>query len=116
MKIRDVEVEFDFLDADDVEKFENEAKKVVEKCKNKNIEQMSHADALREECNIIEDFFRGIFNNETVEKMFKGKKNLADHIMAFEDIVNMKNEKQQDLQRVFDRYKPREDYKYKGKR
>ena len=30
MKIKNIEVNFDFLDADDMEKFENEAKKVIE--------------------------------------------------------------------------------------
>ena len=30
MKIRNIELEFDFLDADDMEKFETEAKKVIE--------------------------------------------------------------------------------------
>ena len=32
MKIKDIEVDFDFLDADDVERFEKEARKVVEEC------------------------------------------------------------------------------------
>ena len=32
MKIRGIEVDFDFLDADDVERFEKEAKKVQEEC------------------------------------------------------------------------------------
>lgn len=120
MKIRDVEVEFDFLDADDIERFENEARKVVERCKNKEIEQMSHSEAIREECNIIEDFFNGVFGDDIANKIFKGKKNLTEHIKAFEDIVNTKNEKQRDLQNVFDRYQPnreeRRNNKFRGKR
>ena len=36
MKIKNIEVNFDFLDADDVERFEKEARKVVEECQNKD--------------------------------------------------------------------------------
>ena len=35
MKIKDIEVDFNFLDADDMERFENEARKVKEECKEK---------------------------------------------------------------------------------
>lgn len=113
MKIKDIEVEFDFLDADDVEKFENEAKKVIEKCKNKEPKQMSYAEAIKEECNIIEDFFNNVFGQNISERIFKGKKNLNKHIKAFEDIVNRKNEQQRELQNTLDRYKPnREQRRY----
>ena len=44
MKIRNIDVDFDFLDADDVERFENEAKRVVEECKVKDKEEMSYAE------------------------------------------------------------------------
>ena len=113
MKIRDIEVDFDFLDADDVERFENEARRVEEECKLKDKQEMSYAQTIREECNIVEKFFDNVFGSGISEKMFKGKKNLSEHIKAFEDIVNMKNEKQKDLQSTLDRYQPnREQRRY----
>ena len=36
MKIRNIDVEFDFFDADDMERFEREAKIVKEKCAQRN--------------------------------------------------------------------------------
>ena len=102
MKIRDIEVDFNFLDADDVERFEKEAKKV------------------QEECNIINNFFDKIFGEGISLKMFNGKNNLEDHIKAFEDIINKKMEKQKDLQNTFDRYQPNREQrrykKYKGRK
>ncbi len=106
MKIRDVEVNFDFLDADDAERFENEAEKVVEKCNNVKTENMRYSEAVRKECDVIEEFFDNVFGTGISEKIFKGKKNLSDHINAFEDIVKLKLENQKQLENVYDRYKP----------
>ena len=120
MKIRNIEVDFDFLDADDVERFENESKRVVEECRNKAKSLMNCSEVIREECNIIENFFDNVFGKGISEKIFNGKKNLNDHIKAFEDIVKMKNEQQRDLQTTLDRYQPNREQrrynKYKGNR
>ena len=120
MKIRDIEVDFNFLDADDVERFEKEAKKVQEECAKRRNTKMSVAEAIREECNIINNFFDKIFGEGISLKMFNGKNNLEDHIKAFEDIINKKMEKQKDLQNTFDRYQPNREQrrykKYKGRK
>ena len=112
MKIRDIEVKFDFLDADDIERFEKEAKKVKEECELKNKQKMSYSEAIRQECIIIENFFNNVFEKNISEKMFKGNKNLMDHIKVFEDIVNQKNEKQKELQNTLNRYQQRRYNKY----
>lgn len=113
MKIKNIEVDFDFLDANDVERFENEARKVVEECQRQKTKEMSCADAIREECNIIENFFNNVFGQGISERMFEGKKNLKEHIKTFEDIVNQKNEQQKDLQSTLNRYTPnREQRRY----
>lgn len=120
MKIKKIEVDFDFLDADDVERFEREVKKVVEECKNKEKQEMSYAEVIRVECNIIENFFNNVFGEGFANKIFNGKKNLKEHIEAFEDIIKQKNEQQQDLQKTLDRYQPNREQRrynqYKGKR
>lgn len=120
MKIKDIEVEFNFLDADDVEKFENAAKEVMEKCKERQKEKMSYSDAIKEECQVIEEFFDKVFGDGLSQKLFNGKKNLEEHINAFEDIVKAKIEKQKDLQTVYDRYQPNREQRrynqYKGRK
>lgn len=120
MKIRNIEVDFDFLDADDVERFENEAKKVKEECEIKNKQEMSYSEIIREECNIIDRFFDNVFGKGVSEKIFNNKKNLNEHIKAFEDIMNEKIEQQKGLQNTFERYQPNREQRrynqYRGKR
>lgn len=106
MKISNIEVDFDFLDADDMEKFENEARKVKEECELKSKEEMTYSQVIREECNIIDRFFDNVFGQGVSEQLFKGKKNLNEHIKAFEDIVNQKNEQQKGLEDALNRYQP----------
>lgn len=106
MKLKNIEVKFDFLDADDIERFEKAAKKVTEKCKEKEEEKLSMSEAIKEECMIIENFFDEVFGEGTSQKLFEGRKNLTEHIEIFKEIIKAKQEKQADLQETFNRYKP----------
>ena len=78
MIIKDIEVNFSFTDADDIERFENEARKVEEKAKNYEKKEMSTSEAIREECNVIEEFFDNVFEKGISQRLFKGKKDIAD--------------------------------------
>lgn len=106
MKIKDIEIDFNFLDADDVERFEKAAKKVKDECvKHKNI-SMSYAETIRKECEVINNFFDETFGQGTSKKIFGEKCNLEDHIKAFEEIVMEKNRQQTGLKNTFERYQP----------
>lgn len=106
MKISNIEIDFDFLDADNVEKFEEEAKKVVEKTEIK--EEMSYAQALKYECEIVEDFIDNVFGKGISKQLFNGKKNLKEHIEIFQQLVDEKNKAQDDLQKLYDKYAPKQ--------
>lgn len=113
MKIRNVEVNFNFLDADDIEKFEKEAERVKYESERKGKEEMPLSQLVREECKTINIFFDNVFGQGTSEKLFGNKNNLEEHIKAFEDIVQEKIEQQRGLQNTFDRYQPnREQRRY----
>lgn len=113
MKLKNIEVKFDFLDADDIERFEKAAKKVTEKCKEKEEEKLSMSEAIKEECMIIENFFNEVFGEGISQKLFEGRKNLTEHMEIFKEIIKAKQEKQADLQETFNRYKPnREQRRY----
>ena len=81
---------------------------------------MSYSEVIREECNIIERFFDNVFGKGISEKIFNNKKNLNEHIKAFEDIVNEKIQQQKGLQNTIERYQPNREQRrynqYKGKR
>lgn len=121
MKIKNIEVDFNFLDADDIERFEKEAEKVRQECQIKNKEEMSLSQVIREECRIINNFFDNVFGEGLSEKLFENKNNLEDHIKAFEDIVKQKIEQQKGLESTFERYQPNREQRrynkyYKGNR
>ena len=120
MKVKDIEVNFSFTDADDIERFENEARKVEEKAKNYEKKEISVSEAIREECNIIEEFFDNVFEKGISQKLFKGKKDIAEHINLFQDIVNAKLEQTKGLQNIYDnldRYMPnRETRRYNNRK
>lgn len=120
MKIKDIEVNFSFTDADDIERFENEAKKVEEKAKNYEKKEMSTSEAIREECNVIEEFFDNVFEKGISERLFNGKKDIVEHINLFQDIVNAKLEQTKGLQNIYDnleRYMPnRETRRYNNRK
>lgn len=106
MKIKNIEIDFNFLDADNVEKFEQEAKKVVEKTNNEKIKEMSASEAIRQECDIVEEFINNVFGAGLSEKIFEGKKDLLEHIKVFQEIADEKNRKQAELQSLYNRYTP----------
>ena len=115
MKILNVEIDFDFLDADDIEKFENEAKRVVKECENNEIKTLTYAEQIRKECEIIDNFFNNVFGEGTSEKLFKGKANLMEHINAFQDIVNEKIRKQEEMNSTLKRYLPNREQRRNNK-
>ena len=120
MRIKDIEVNFSFTDADDIERFENEAKKVEEKAKDYEKKEMSASEAIREECNVIEVFFDNVFEKGISQRLFKGKKDIAEHINLFQDIINAKIEQTKGMQNIYDnleRYMPnRETRRYNNRK
>ena len=115
MKIKNIEIDFDFLDADDVANFENELKKVVQKSNENKSERLEYSEALRKECETVEEFFDNMFGEGTSKEIFKGKMNLKEHIEAFQEIVNEKNRKQAELQSLYNKYAPNRQQRRKRK-
>ena len=100
MKLEDIEVNFSFTDADDVERFENAAKKVYEEAEKNKKKEMNASEIIREECNIIEEFFNSVFGEGISNKLFNEKKDIVEHIKLFEDIVKAKVEATKDIQNI----------------
>ena len=126
MKLEDIEVNFSFTDADDVERFENAAKKVYEEAEKNKKKEMNASEIIREECNIIEEFFDSVFGEGISNKLFNEKKDIVEHIKLFEDIIKAKVEATKDIQNIYDniensdRYKPNRETRrynnYKGRK
>ena len=102
MKLKDIEVDFSFTNADCLERLENASKKVKEKAEAKQKEEMSLSESIRQECVILDNFFDETFGEGTAKKIFKGKKDLQEHMELFTDIMNAKIETTKATQNLYD--------------
>lgn len=110
MKLKGIEVDFSFTDADCIERLENAAKKVKEKSELKDKEEKSLSETIREECKIIDEFVDEVFGKRISEKIFKGKKDLQEHMELFTDIINAKIATTKDTQNLYDTLENRAKY------
>lgn len=104
MKIRNIEVDFDFLDADDIERFENEVKTYMDKCDEESKKEYTASESLRVQCKIIEDFVDGVFEKGLSDKIFKKKANLREHLDIFEEIIKEKQKYDEIQKNKYERY------------
>lgn len=97
IKINNVELKIDVMDADFSEKIEMELEKVVSKSSSSDdkIRQgnIKRSQYLREQCRIVFDFFDNIWGKGTHEKIFGDRCNLKECLSVFEEFVNAYKEK-----------------------
>lgn len=93
MIINGVELEFDILDAEMLERYENALKKQKEE--RKDTEGLSAVEVIRTQCDQIYTFFDDIFGRGMGEQIFSGKKNLRlclEAVEALNQEINVQNE------------------------
>lgn len=91
MKILGIEVDFDFADADCLEKFEEQYPKTQKELEEIKYEDDKASKTIRNFCNVIFKFFNEIFGEGTSEKLFKGKSNYQLCLKAFKEIADEKD-------------------------
>ena len=105
MNILGVELEFDFLDADQLEAYERENQKVADDIKEPTqYEGKSTADALRIQCRIVDRFFDAVFGAGTSQKLFRGKANIRDRMEAFGIVAQCARESRGELDAIEEKY------------
>ena len=102
MKLKDIEVEFSFTDADCIERLEKASKRVKEETEKYKKQEMDLSKAIRKECEIINNFVNEVFGEGIAEKIFKGKNDLQEHMELFTDIMNAKIEMTKATQNLYD--------------
>ena len=102
MKLKDIDVNFSFTNADDLERLEKATKKVEEEAEAGEKEELSLPESIRKECQIINDFLDETFGEGIAQKLFKGKNDLQEHMEIFTDIMNAKIEMTKATQNLYD--------------
>lgn len=117
MKILDKEIDFDFFDAQQMEKYEKEADIAKNELSKIDLNKMKQSEFINKVCEIIEKCFENVFGEGTSEKLFEGKRNFRLCVKAFSDLVKARKEQvseidnevkdfQKELQEMNGEYKP----------
>lgn len=108
MIINGVDLDIDFTDADIIEKIDVGSKEVEQKAEEleKNKENITPAEGIRQECKIVKEFLDYVFGEGTSKKIFGDKDSLRDCLQAFEDIINERNRQLENFKEVVNKYSP----------
>ena len=105
LKINDVELELDLMDADMAEKYEKAYRKMQRDVANipKNL---SLADSIRKQCNLVFYFFDEVFGQDTSKKIFGNRTNLRECIKAVETLIDHVNKDVEESNKIINKYSP----------
>ncbi len=98
VKILNTELEFDFNDADDMERFEKAYGKAEKLLNEYKTNGKKASEAIRDNCKIIFDCFDEIFGEGASKKIFGEKTNLKSCTIAFEDLIKGKLEQDKEFE------------------
>lgn len=94
MKILDTEIEFDFYNAEQAEKFEKYADIATQELNDINTNKMKQSIFIKTVCEIVEKCFNNIFGEDISTKIFNNKKDFHLCIRAFKDLVKSRLEQE----------------------
>ena len=97
MKILEKEIEFDFFDADEMEKWDKYVEKMKADKDKLNFKSMKQSEFIREFCKIVEECFDSIFGEGTSKKLFQGKQNFRLCVEAYKDLVKARKEQNKEI-------------------
>ena len=105
LKINDVELELDLMDADMAEKYEKAYRKMQKDVANipKNL---SLADSIRKQCNLVFCFFDEVFGQGTSKNIFGNRTNLRECIKAVETLIDHVNKDVEESNKIINKYSP----------
>lgn len=107
MKILEKEFEFDFYDADLMEKVEQEMDKVSKTIKEENVTKVQKSSTIiKKICNIFFNFFDNILGENAHKEIFGTKTSLTLCIKAYEDFVKAKKQQDTELEEISKKYSP----------
>lgn len=94
MKILDTEIEFDFFNVEQMEKFEKHSEITAKKINEIKPTSMKQSVFIKKVCSIVNECFTQIFGKEVSEKIFGGKEDFRLCIRAFKDLVKARIEQE----------------------
>lgn len=106
IEINGIQLEFDMLDANTAERYEDANLTLQKQLAAMNLETMRTADAIRKQCQIVFDYFDCIFGTGTSDTIFAGKMHLGECLDALEIVTNASTAQSKAFEERFSRYRP----------
>lgn len=97
MKVLGIELDFDFADADDLEKYEKAFPVTIKELESIKWNEENASSSVRKFCDAIFKFFDEIFGKGSSEKMFNGKRNYQKCLNAFKEIMDIKKDQDAEI-------------------
>jgi len=108
MKILNKKIDFDFFDADDMEKLESQIE--ITQSKIHDIKEEKASNEIREICKEIRACFDNIFGEGTSSKIFQNKYSIKLCLEAFHELIEEKLKQEDELNEQlndFNKYLPK---------
>lgn len=97
MKVLETEIDFDFYDAEQMERFDIGSNEIIAGINTMKPEKMKQAEFITKFCSIIEVGFDKIFGDGTSNKIFKQKRNFKLCVQAFRDLVKARKNQEKEI-------------------
>lgn len=97
MKVLETEIDFDFYDAEQMEKLETNIDKITKGINKIKPEKMKQSQFINKFCAIVEDGFDNIFGAGVSKEIFKEKRNFKLCVQAFRDLVKAREEQEREV-------------------
>lgn len=97
MKILETEIDFDFYDAEQMEKLETNMDKITKEINKIKPEKMKQSQFINKFCTIVEEGFDNIFGEGIAKEIFKEKRNFKLCVQAFRNLVKAREEQEREV-------------------
>lgn len=97
MKVLEIEIDFDFYDAEQMKKLESNIDKITKEINKIKPEKMKQSQFINKLCTIIEQGFDNIFGEGISKEIFKEKRNFKLCVQAFRDLVRARREQEKEV-------------------
>ena len=102
MKLNGIELEFDFYDADIMERFECSLDESQELIHNFEKEGLKQSEMITRVCRITGDMLDDVWGEGTAEQVFEGKRNFRLCIDIFKAIVAQRHRQEEEMRAEID--------------
>jgi hypothetical protein len=109
IQINGVTLQCDFMDADFMEPYEQATIEMqAAAARQKNQHYDSAAKAMIAQCDVVNDYFDGIFGEGTAAKVFGGSHNLMTHLQAVSDLTDYAMKAKKEINDFTNKYTQRQ--------